>query len=146
MIDRCPDYKALGSTFIPRSKSYNQTRLGLEFQIKQNPYTKRFKITTENIEPPLRNRPGHRHRSIGNLHAFLQSHRQISCYGHRQTLILIIGKNLSPPLDLVTFNRLFIGNYPHRQLFCRLVTVAPPADLYSTGLWVRVQKWCQQRG
>ena len=43
-------YIALGSTFIPCPKSYNQTRLGLEFQIKRNPYTKRILITKENIK------------------------------------------------------------------------------------------------
>jgi len=101
-------------------------------------------MTKENIKLPPCNRPGHYYGSIGNLHAFLQSHRQPSCYGHRQTPILIIGKNTSLPLDLVTFDSLFIGNYPHRQLFCRPVIVAPPADLYSTGPWVRVQKRCQQ--
>ena len=43
-------YIALWSTFIPCSKSYNETRLGLESQIKRNPYTKWFLITKENIK------------------------------------------------------------------------------------------------
>ena len=126
MID--PHYIALGSIFILYPKSHNQTRLGLEFQTKRNPYTKRILITKENIKLPPYNRPGHRHRSIGNLHAFLQSHRQISCCGHQQTLILVIGTNMSPPLDLVSFNCFLIGNHLHRQLPCRLVTVASSAD------------------
>jgi len=82
--------------------------------------------------------------SIGNSRAPFQSHRQSSCYGHRQALILITGKNTSPSLDLVILNRLFIDNSPHRQPFCSLVTVAPPADLYSSGLRAHVQKRCQQ--
>jgi len=132
LIDRLSHYIALESTFIPCLKSYNQTRLGLEFQAKRNPYTKRIIITKENIKVPSCNRPGHRHRLIGILHAFLQSHRQTSCYGHWQTLLLIISMNTSPPLDLVIFNCLFIGNHLHRQLPYRLVTVASSIDLYLT--------------
>ena len=134
-------YIALGSIFIPCLKSYNQTRLGLEFQTKQNPYTKRILLTKENIKLPPCNRPGHRHRSIGNLHVFLQSHRQTSCCGHRQTLTLIIGTNTSPPLDLVTFNCLLIGNHLHRQLSYRLVTVASSANLHFTNPHVRVKRY-----
>ena len=123
---------ALGSTFIPCPKSYNQTRLGLEFQTKRNPYTKQILITKENIKLPPCSRPGHRHRLIGNLHAFLQSHRHTSCSGHRQISILVIGTNTSPSLDLVTFSCFPIGNHIYRQLSCRLVTVASSADLYFT--------------
>ena len=132
MIDRLSHYIALGSTFIPCPKSYNQARLGLEFQTKRNPYTKQILITKENIKLSPCSRPGQHHRSIGNLHAFLQSHRQNSYCGHWQTLILVIGTNTSPPLDLVTFNCLFIGSHIHRQLPCRLVTITSPADLYFT--------------
>ena len=114
------------------SKGYNQTRLGLKFQIKRNPYTKRILITKESIKLPPCSRPGHRHRSIGSLHGFLQSHRQTSCCGHRQTLILVIGMNTSPPLDLATFSCFPIGNRLHRQLLCRLVTVTSSTDLYFT--------------
>ena len=110
LIDRLSHYIALGSTFIPCPKSYNQTRLGLEFQTKRNPYTERILIAKENIKLPPCSRPGHRHRSISNLHAFLRSHRQTSCCGHRQTLILVIGTKTSPPLDLVTFSC-----FPYRQ-------------------------------
>ena len=104
-------YIALGSTFIPCPKSYNQTRLGLEFQIKWNPYTKRTLITIlydQSVPHP---------ESIGNPCAFLLSHRQPSA--------LAIGMNVSPLLDLVVF-----GMNPHRQLSCRLVTTPPPADLH----------------
>jgi len=139
-----PHYIALGSIFILCLKSYNQTRLGLKFQTKRNPYTKRILITKENIKPPPCNRPGHRHRSIGNLHAFLHSHRQTSRCGHRQTLI--IGTNMSPPLDLATFNCLFIGNHLHRQLLCRLVIIASFADLCFTNPQVRVKRYVSKNG
>jgi len=102
-------YRALGSTFIPCSKSNNQTRLGLEFQIKRNPYTKRTLTTKENIKLPPRNRSGHCHGSIGNLHAFLQNDRQTTCCGHRQTPALVIGMNTSPLLDLIIFSCFPIG-------------------------------------
>jgi len=98
------DYKALGSTFIPCSKSYNRTRLGLKFQIKRNPYTKRILMTQENIKLLPRNRSGHFHGSNGNFHAFLQNHRQTIRYSHRQTSALVIGMNTSSLLDLVIFN------------------------------------------
>ena len=132
LIDWFFHYITLGSIFIPCPKSYNQTRLGLEFQTNRNPYTKWILITKENIKLPPCNRPGHRHRSISNLHTFLQSHRQTSCCGHRQTLILVIRTNTSPPQDLVTFNCPFIGNHLHRQLPCILVTIASFADPYFT--------------
>ena len=79
----------------------------------------------ENIKLSSRDKPGHHHRSIGNLPVLLPSHRQTSHHSHRQRLTLTIGTNTSPLLDLVTFNYLFIGNHPHRQLPCRPVTVAP---------------------
>ena len=120
--------------------------VGLEFQTKRNPYTKRIIITKENIKLAPCNRPGHHHRSIGNLHAFLQGHRQTSCRGHRQTLTLIIGTNTSPPLDLVTFNCLLIGNHPHRQLSCRQVTVASSADLHFNNPQVRVKRYVYKIG
>ena len=37
----------------PTQKGYNQTRLGLKFQIERNPYTKQTLITMENIKLPL---------------------------------------------------------------------------------------------
>ena len=134
------NYKALGSTFIPCSKSYNQTRLGLELQINRNSYTKRIKISMENIKLSSRNIPRHHHRSIGSLHVLLPSYRQTSYHNHRQRLTLTISTNASPLLDLVTFSRLFIDNHPHRQLPCRPVTVVPSADLFFTDSWVRVKK------
>ena len=146
MIDRLSHYIALGSIFIPCLKSYNQTRLGFEFQTKRNPYTKRILITKENIKLPPCIRPRHRHKSIGSLHAFLQSHRQTSCCSARQILTLIIGTNTSPPLDLVTFNRLFIGNHLHQQPSCRLVTVASSADLYFTNPQVRIKRYMSKNG
>ena len=109
-------YIALGSTFIPCPKSYNQTQLGLEFQIKRNPYTKRTLITI------LYDKSVRHPESIGNPCAFLLSHRQPSA--------LAIGMNVSPLLDLVVFVCFSIGINPHRQLSCRLVTTPPPADLH----------------
>ena len=79
----------------------------------------------ENIKLSSRDKPGHHHRSTGNLHVLLPSHRQTSHHSHRQRLTLTIGTNASPLLDLVTFSCLFIGNHPHRQLPCRPFTVAP---------------------
>jgi len=79
----------------------------------------------ENIKLSSRDKPGHHHRSIGNLHVLLPSHRQTPHHSHRQRLMLTIGMNASPLLDLVTFNCLFIGDHPHQQLSCRPVTVAP---------------------
>jgi len=99
----------------------------------------------KNIKLSSRDKPGHYHRSVGNLHVLLLSHRQISHHSHRQGLTLTIGTNAPPLLDLVTFIYLFIGNSSHRQLSCSLVTVAPPTDLYSTGPHTHVQKRCQQR-
>jgi len=121
-------YIALGSTFITYPKSYNQTRLGLKFQIKRKPYTKRILITKETLDYP-RNRSGHHHESIGNFHAFLQSHRQITRppssantgIGHRHEYITTSG---------LGHIQLFpIGSHLYRQLPYRLVTTAPSADL-----------------
>jgi len=58
-------------------------------------------------------------------------------------LILIIGTNTSPPLDLVAFNYLLTGNHVHRQFPCKSVTAAPSADPYFTNPRVRVKKRCQ---
>ena len=51
LIDCVSPYIATGSHIytLPK-KGYNQTRLGLEFQIKQNSYTKQTLITMENIK------------------------------------------------------------------------------------------------
>jgi len=78
-------YKALGSTFRPCSKSYNQTRLGLKFQTKENPYTKR--ITKEATKPSSCEKPGHQYGPIGNLHVLFLNHRQTPHHSHRQRLI-----------------------------------------------------------
>ena len=69
----------------------------------------------ENIKLPPRNRSGRHHGSIGNLHTFLQSHRQTTCCSYRQTPALVIDTSMSPLLDLVIFNCspsaiTFIGN------------------------------------
>ena len=77
-----------------------------------------------NIKLSFRDKPGHHHRSISNLHVLLPSHRQTSHHSHRQRLTLTIGMNVSPLLDSVSFSYLLIGNHPHRQLPCRPVTVA----------------------
>ena len=121
---------ALGSTFIPYPKSYNQTQLGLEFQIKRNPYTKRILITKENIKLSLVTDRDTITSQSAILRAFLHSHRQTTCYSHRQTPTLIIGTNMSSLLDLVVSGCLLIGNHLHRQLPCRLVTIASSADIH----------------
>jgi len=123
-------YIALGSTFIPCPKSYNQTQLGFEFQIKWNPYTKQILITKENIKlSPVTDWDTTTSQSA-ILRAFLQSHRQTTYHSHRQTPTLVIGTNMSSLLDLVIFGCLPIGNHLHRQLPCKLVTIAPSADLH----------------
>ena len=124
-------YISLGSTFIPRPKSYNQTRLGLQFQIKRNPYTKRTLTIKENIKTILCDRLVHHPESIGNPCAFLQSHRQTAFHSHPQPSELAIGMTVSPLLDLVIFGCFSIGTNPHRQLSCRLVTISPLVDLHS---------------
>jgi len=50
LIDRYPITLTRGLYLYPDQKSYNQTWLGLKFQIEQNPYTKRTLITKENIK------------------------------------------------------------------------------------------------
>ena len=97
----------------------------------------------ENIKLSSRDKPGHHHRSIGNLHVLLPSHRQTSHHSHRQRLTLTIGTNALPLLDLVIFSCFFIGNHPHRQLSCRPVIVALSCRSTLYRSWVRVQKWCQ---
>jgi len=47
LID-CLSCIATGSTLYPVQKSYNQTRLGFEFQIERNSYAKQTLITMEN--------------------------------------------------------------------------------------------------
>jgi len=132
LIDRyISHYIALGSTFIPCPKSYNQTRLGLKFQIKRKPNIKRILITKENVKLPTpHNRSGHHHESIGNFRTFLQSHWQITRpqssantgIGHRHEYITTSG---------LGHIRLFpIGSHLYRQLPYRLVTTATSADLH----------------
>ena len=92
------------------------------------------------------NRSRHCHESIGNLRAFLQSHRQTTCYSHRQTPALVTGTNTSPLLDLVVFGCFPIGNHLHRQLPCRLVTIAPSAHLRSTNSRCVSKDTCPKNG
>ena len=61
------------------------------------------------------------HPKVGNLGCDIPRHRQTP---HRQRLILAIGMNTSPPMDLATSSYLFIGNHPYRQLTRRPVTTA----------------------
>ena len=145
MIDRY--YIALGSTFIPCPKSYNQTRLGFEFQTKQNPYTRRTLITKENIKLPPCNRPGHRHRSIGNLHIFLsEPSADLLLWpsanmdtGHRHEYTTT--SRLSHISVVSSSATIFIGNFPvdylpwlHLPIY---ILLSP-----DTCQKIRVQKWC----
>ena len=50
LIDCCLLYRYRVSYLYPAQKGYNQTRLGLEFQSKQNPYTKLTLTTMEGIK------------------------------------------------------------------------------------------------
>ena len=129
MIDRYLITLPRGLNLYPIPKSYNQTRLELEFQFTRNPYTKQTLITMENIKLSSTIRPVHRHESIGNPYVFLHDHRQTTFHSHRQPPALVIGMNPSPLLDLAIFCRFLIGTNPHRQLSCQLVTTFLPADL-----------------
>ena len=122
-------YIALGSTFIPCPKSYSQTRLGLEFQIKQNPYTKRTLIPKDNTKLSSTTNRYPILSQSATLALFLQSHWQTALHSHRQPSALAIGMNVSPLLDLIVFGCFSIGINPHWQLSCRLVTTPPPSDL-----------------
>jgi len=122
-------YIALGSTFVPCPKSYNQTWLGLKFQTKRNPYTKQILITKENIKPsPVTDQDTATNQSATSA-PFLESSADYllqpsanTCTGHRHEYVTTFG---------LGHIRLFpIGNHLYRQLPCRLVTIAPSADLH----------------
>ena len=69
----------------------------------------------ENIKLPFRDKPGHHHRSIGNLHILLRVIGRPLIIVISKDLMLTIGMNAPPLLDLVTFNCLattLIGNSP----------------------------------
>jgi len=139
-------YIALGSTFIPCPKSYNQTRLGLKFQIKWKPYTKRILTTKENIKIP-RNRSGHHQNQSATSALFFGVIGRLPVHRHRQTLALVIGTNTSPLLDLVIFDCFpssvtFIDNFPtdwSPLLHLAIYTSLTP-NAYQK---IRVQKRCQ---
>ena len=134
-------YIALGSTFIPCPKSNNQTRLVLKFQIKRKPHTKRILITKENIRlSPVTDQDTTTSQSA-IFYAFLQSHRQTTCYNHRQTPALVIGTNMSELSHIQLSSHRqpsSIGNSPCRSSntisSCR-------SSLYRS--WTRAQKRCQ---
>jgi len=141
-------YIALGSTFIPSSKSYNQTRLGLKFQIKWKPYTKRILTTKENIKlSTVTDRDTAMNQSATSTLFFRVIGRLLD-YSHRQTPALVIGTNTSPLLDLVTSGcspsaTTFIGNSPANwsPLLYLPIYIPLTPDAYQK---TRVQKQCQQ--
>ena len=126
MIDRLSHYIALGSTFIPCPKNYNQTRLGLKFQIKRKPYTKRILITKENIKlSPVTDRDTATIQSVTSAFIFRVIGRlpvaSIGKYQH--------WSSASPLLDLAILSCSSIGTILHRQLPYRLATIAQSTDL-----------------
>jgi len=122
---------ALGSTFIPCPKSYDQTQQGFEFQINRNLYTKRILITKKNIKlSSVTDRDTIMNQSAISTFSSRVIGR-LTCYSHRQTPASVISTNMPSPLDLVIFGHYPIGNHLHRQLPCRPVTIAPSADPYS---------------
>jgi len=122
---------ALGSTFIPCPKSYNQTQLGFEFLIKRNPYTKRILITKENIKlSSVTDRDTIMNQSATSTFSSRVIGR-LTYYSHQQTPASVISTSMPSPLDLVIFGCFPIGNHLHRQLPCRPVTIAPSTDPYS---------------
>jgi len=140
-------YNSLGSTFIPYPKSYNQTRLGLKFQIKQKPYTKRIIITKENIKlPSVTDRDTAKNQSATSA-LFFRVIGRLPVYSHRQRPALVIGTNTSPLLDLVisgcfTSATIFISNFPadRSPLLHLLIHILLTPDAYHK---TRIQKQCQ---
>ena len=138
-----------GLHLYPIQKSYNQTRLGLEFQIEQNLCTKQTLITMKNIKSSsTTDRYTAMSRSTTPC-AFLHDHRQATSHSHRQPSTPVIGTNPSPLLDLAISCRFPIGTNPHRQLFCRLAATFLLAIYTSLTLdtrpKIRVQKRCQHK-
>ena len=140
-------YIALGSTFIPYPKSYNQTRLGLKFQIKRKPYTKRILITKENIKlPPVTNRDTIMNQSATSA-LFFRVIGRLPVHSHQQTPALVIGTNTSPLLDLVISDcyssaATFIGNFhtDWSPLLHLPIYISLTPDAYQK---IRVQKQSQ---
>jgi len=140
-------YIALGSTFIPCPKSYNQTRLGLKFQNKRKSYTKQILITEENIKlSPVTDRDTAMNQSAISA-LFFRVIGRLPIDSHRQTSALVIVTNTSPLLDLVISGcfpsaTTIIGNSPadwspllHLPIYIPLIP-----DAHQT---IRVQKRCQ---
>jgi hypothetical protein len=138
-------YIALGSTFIPCPKSYNQTRLGLKFQIKWKPYTKRILITKENFKlSPVSDRDTAMNQSATST-LFFRVIGRLPIYSHWQTPALVIGT--LPLLDLVISGcfpsaTTFIGNSPAdwSPLLHLPIYIPLTPDAYQK---IRVQKRCQ---
>jgi len=115
---------------MPCPKNYNQTRLGLKFQIKRKPYKKRILITTENIKlSPITDRDTAMNQSATSA-LFFKVMGRLPVYSHRQNI------GIGHRHEYITTSRLGhirlfpIGSHLYRQLSCRLVTTAPSADLY----------------
>jgi len=140
-------YITLGSTFILCSKSYNQTRLGLKFQIKRNPYTKRILITKENIKlSPITDRDTTTNQSatstlssrvMGRLpvtaigkHWHWSSAR--ICHHFRTWSYLVVSPSATT----------FIGNFlaDWSPLLHLPIHIPLTLDAYRK---IRVQKWCK---
>jgi len=140
-------YIALGSTFIHCPKSYNQTRLGLKFQIKWKPYTKRILSTKENIKlPPVTDRDTIMNQSATSA-LFFRVIGRLPVHRHRQTPALVISTNTSPLLDLVISDCFpsaasFIGNFPTdwSPLLHLPIYISLTPNTYQK---IRVQKQCQ---
>ena len=139
----------LGPTFIPYPKNFNQTRLGLKFQIKRKPYTKRILIIKENIKlSPITDRDTAMNQSA-TFALFFRVIGRLPIYSHRQTPALVIDTNTLPLLDLVISGcfpsaTTFIGNSPAdwSPLLHLPIYIPLTPDAYQK---IRVQKRCQQR-
>jgi len=142
-------YIALGSTFIPCPKSYNQTRLGLKFQIKRKLYTKRILITKENIKlSPVTDRDTAMSQSATSA-LFFKVIGRLPVDSHQQTPAVVISTNTSPLLDLVISGcfpsaTTFIGNSlaDWSPLLHLPIYISLTPDAYQK---IRVQKRCQQK-
>ena len=91
-----------GQHLYPVQKSYNQTWLGLEFQIERNPYAKQTLTTMENINLSTTTDRHIVTIVVTNPTLSLAYHGQTTFCRHRQSPASVISIDRPPPLDLAT--------------------------------------------
>ena len=105
-----------GLYLYPIQKSYNQTRLGVEFQIERNPHAKQTLTTMENINLSTTTDQHIITIIVTNPTLSFAYHRQITFCWHRQSPASIINIDRPPPLDLATSCWFLHRHQSHRQL------------------------------